>query len=258
VTVDTSTDPLVDLDRRTRLILQEASDSPPDRTRLREQAVEMNMPFARAIAMPFRGKGIEWDDLVQVAYLALTKAVAGFDAGMDFRFSAYATATIRGELKRWFRDHDWMIRAPRRLQDLRLAAVKRAPAVAQSLQRDPSSADVATVLEVAVADVDAALLASRARRSLSLDAPVHDHPGVTLGDAVADPIDGMDAVEWRLCLSRSLARLSPRARLILRLRFESEATQSEIGKVLGISQMHVSRLLAKLLDQLRRDLEVAA
>jgi RNA polymerase sigma-B factor len=252
-------DSLQDLDERTKTLLQEASraTSPDVRDRLRDDAVQINMSLARAIASRYRAKGVEWDDLVQVAYLALTKAVAGFDPTSPYRFSAYATATVRGEIKRWFRDHDWVVRPPRRYQDLRLVISQRESALAQELGRTPRADDVAAELGVTTDDVQASAAACQGRRSLSLDAPAYDPGSFSLGDTVPDPDDDIDTLEWRMCLGESLARLGPRARLILRMRFENEATQAEIGQVLGVSQMHVSRLLSRLLEQLREDLQVA-
>jgi RNA polymerase sigma-B factor len=252
-------DSLQDLDERTKALLREASEASchATRDRLRDDAVKINMPLARAIASRYRAKGVEWDDLVQVAYLALTKAVAGFDPTSPYRFSAYATATVRGEIKRWFRDHDWVVRPPRRYQDLRLVISQRESALAQELGRTPRADDVAAELGVSTQDVQASAVACQGRRSLSLDAPTYDPGSFSLGDTVPDPDDDIDTLEWRLCLGESLARLSPRARLILRMRFENEATQAEIGQALGVSQMHVSRLLSRLLDQLREDLRPA-
>ena len=252
-------DRLQELDDRTKSLLGEAADADCARVRdrLRDTAVESNMPLARALASRFRDKGVEWDDLVQVAYLALTKAVAGFDPASPYRFSAYATATIRGEIKRWFRDHDWVVRPPRRYQDLRLVISQRESRLAQELGRTPGVGDVANVLGVSSQEVRASAAACRGRRSLSLDAPAYDPRSPSLGEALPDPDDDIDAAEWRLCLRDSLSRLGPRDRVIVSMRFEDEATQAEIGRALGLSQMHVSRLLAGLLDELRQDLQVA-
>jgi len=252
-------DSLQDLDERTKQLLRRAAEatSADVRDSLRDEAVEINMPLGRAIASRYRAKGVEWDDLVQVSYLALTKAVAGFDASSPFRFSAYATATVRGEIKRWFRDHDWVVRPPRRHQDLRLVISQREPQLAQELGRTPGPEDLADELGVSSQEVRASATACQGRRSLSLDAPAYDPGSFSLGETVPDPGDEISSLEWRLCLGQSLSRLSPRARLILRMRFENEATQAEIGQVLGVSQMHVSRLLSRLLDQLREDLQIA-
>jgi RNA polymerase sigma-B factor len=252
-------DSLQDLDEQTKAVLSKAARARrvSERNRLRDKAIELNMPLARAIASRYRSKGVEWDDLVQVAYLALTKAVCGFDPDSPHRFSAYATATIRGEIKRWFRDHDWVVRPPRRYQDLRLVISQRESDLAQELGRTPRADDVAAELGVPTHDVHASTAACQGRRSLSLDAPAVHMGSFSLGETVADPGDDIDSLEWRMSLGESLARLGPRARLILRMRFENEATQAEIGQALGVSQMHVSRLLARLLDQLREDLQVA-
>ncbi len=233
------------------------TDLDDERNGLHDQAATLNMGLARAIASRYRSRGVEWEDLLQVAYLALVKAVAGFDPESPYRFSAYATATIRGELKRWFRDHDWIVRPPRRHQELRLVVTQRETELAQQLGRTPRADDVAADMGVTAQDVEASTLACQGRRSLSLDAPGREPGRGTFGDTVAEPGDDIDKLEWKLSLNESLARLEPRSQLILRLRFENDATQAEIGKVLGVSQMHVSRLLASLLAHLREDLQVA-
>lgn len=247
------------LDDHTKDLLREAREvaTEEQRERLRDDAVTLNMPLARAIAARYRAKGVEWDDLVQVGYLALIKAVAGFDPESPYRFSAYASATIRGEIKRWFRDHDWIVRPPRRFQDLRLVISQRETDLAQELGRTPAPEDLAAELGVSKNDVEASTMAGQGRRSLSLDAPGYEPGGSTLGDRVRDPGDDIDLLEWKLALGASLERLDSRARLILQMRFGNEATQAEIGKALGVSQMHVSRLLSGLLQGLRQDLQIA-
>lgn len=247
------------LDEQTRAILVQArlTSDTDERERLRDDAVTLNMSLARAIASRYRSRGIEWDDLLQVAYLALVKAAAGFDDESPYRFSAYATATVRGEIKRWFRDHDWIVRPPRRYQELRLVVTQREADLAQQLGRTPRPHDVAAEIGVSTEDIEASTLACQGRRSLSLDAPGFDPGRSTFGDSVPEPGDDIDMLEWKLSLDESLARLEPRSRLILRMRFENDATQAEIGKALGVSQMHVSRLLSSLLEHLRQDLQVA-
>jgi RNA polymerase sigma-B factor len=247
------------LDDRTKALLLEARDATDDaeRERLREDAVTMNMPLARAIASRYRAKGVEWEDLVQVSYLALIKAVAGFDPHSPYRFSAYASATVRGEIKRWFRDHDWIVRPPRRFQELRLVISQAEVDLAQELGRTPCADDLASELGVTTREVEASTIAGQGRRSLSLDAPGYEPGGSTLGDRVPEPGDDIDLLEWKLALGSLVERLEPRARLILQMRFGKEATQAEIGKALGVSQMHVSRLLSGLLDDLRQELQIA-
>lgn len=253
------TEVLHNLDDRTKALLLRAQqlEHGAEREGLEDEAVTLNMGLARAIASRYRSRGIEWDDLLQVAYLALVKAVAGFDPETPYRFSAYATATVRGEIKRWFRDHDWIVRPPRRHQELRLVVTQSEAELAQQLGRTPRADDVAAELGVSSQDIEASTLACQGRRSLSLDAPGYESGRGSFGDTVPAPGDDIDMLEWKLSLSESLARLEPRQQLILRLRFENDATQAEIGKVLGVSQMHVSRLLAGLLEHLRQDLQIA-
>jgi RNA polymerase sigma-B factor len=247
------------LDDRTKDILHDAleADDEQERERLHDDAVTLNMPLARSIASRYRAKGVEWDDLVQVSYLALIKAVSGFDPDSPYRFSAYASATIRGEIKRWFRDHDWLVRPPRRFQELRLVISQTEVNLAQELGRTPDTSDLAHELGVSKDVVEASTMAGQGRRSLSLDAPGYEPGGSTLGDRVPEPGDDIDLLEWRLALEALVDRLDPRSRLILQMRFGKEATQAEIGKALGVSQMHVSRLLSGLLDDLREELQVA-
>lgn len=247
------------LDDQTKALLLRARrvKNADEREALQDEAATLNMGLARALASRYRSRGVEWDDLLQVSYLALVKAVAGFDPESPYRFSAYATATVRGEIKRWFRDHDWIVRPPRRHQELRLVVTQREAELAQQLGRTPRADDVAAEIGVSSQDIEASTLACQGRRSLSLDAPIYEPGRGTFGDTVPDPGDDIDMLEWRLSLGKSLSRLEPRSQLILRLRFENDATQAEIGKVLGVSQMHVSRLLAGLLEHLRQDLQIA-
>lgn len=253
-------DSLVLLDDETRGLLVRARNepSPTAQNELRDQAVTLNMPFARRVASRYRSSGIEWDDLVQVAYVALIKAVVRFDPETPYRFSAYATATVRGEIKRWLRDHDWVVRPPRRYQNLRLVVTQRESDLAQTLGGTPRPDVLAAELGVSTRELRESAVACQGRRSLSLDAPMFDSSRTTLGEGVPDPGDDFDTLEWSLTLRDSLAKLDDRAKLILRMRFENEATQAEIGAELGVSQMHVSRLLSRLLEQLRADLQVAA
>lgn len=225
------------------------------RAALRREAVELTLDLADGVARHFRGRGTEYEDLVQVGRVALLKAAHGYRCGYGSSFAAYAVPTISGEIKRHFRDHGWMVRPPRRIQELRAELIREEDRLRQTLLRDPTQAELARSLGLPRSDVRDAHECSRAYRPVSLD----ESPGV---DALAmvTPEPGIDdLIVDRDLLGRALEGLSDRERLIVRLRFVEEQTQAEIGVVLGVSQMQVSRLLAGILRKLRNDLlELAA
>ena len=223
------------------------------RAELRRQAVVLTLDLADGVARRFRGRGMEFDDLVQVGRVALLKAAHGYRCGCGSSFAAYAVPTISGEIKRHFRDHGWTIKPPRRMQELRAEVVCEEDQLRQRLLRDPTEAELARSLGLPRSDVRDARACSRAYHAISLDV-------LTVGEHafVADDPGPDDFIADRDLLVRALERLSDRERLILRLRFVEERTQSEIGVVLGVSQMHVSRLLAGILARLRNDLVVLA
>ena len=211
------------------------------------------MGLAEYLARRFANRGEPLDDLVQVASLGLLKAVDRFDPERGVEFSTYATHTIVGELKRHFRDKGWAIRAPRRMQELYLRLGKVVATLGQELGRSPTIAELATEVKVSEEEVLEALEAGQAYRSTSLDAPTGTEDGETLATRFGDEDpSARGRRERRATLSPLLAQLPPRERLILHMRFFDGLTQSEIATRLGISQMHVSRLLARSVAQLRR------
>jgi len=221
---------------------------------LRDALVESHLGLAEYLARRFDRRGEPLDDLVQVASLALIKAVERFDPDRGLEFSTFAVPTIVGELKRHFRDKAWSLRVPRRLQELHL---RMAPAVAElthELRRSPTIPEIAARLEVGTDDVVEAIEAGRAYRWSSLDAPVSTGDGEPTS-ALAAKIGAVDpelaAVEERSQLAALLENLSPRDRTILTLRFYDGLTQSQIATQVGLSQMHVSRLLSRTLQRLR-------
>ena len=224
------------------------------RAELRREAVVLTLDLADGVARHFRGRGTDYEDLVQVGRVALLKAAHGYRCGYGSSFAAYAVPTIAGEIKRHFRDHAWMVRPPRRMQELRAELIREEDRLRQGLLRDPTQAELAMSLGLPRSDVRDAHECSRAYRAISLD--VSPDVGATL--VTSDPgID--DLIVDRDLLLRALEGLSDRERLIVRLRFVEEQTQAEIGVVLGVSQMQVSRLLAGILRKLRDDLpELAA
>ncbi|MEP6799321.1 MAG: sigma-70 family RNA polymerase sigma factor [Lapillicoccus sp.] len=236
----------------TRLLADLAATTDPDRARsLNDQIVRLNQPMAVNLAHRYSHRGVETDDLEQVAMLGLCKAVRGYVHRPGHTFAGYAVPTITGELKRYFRDHGWLVRPARRLQEVGQAARQALPECIQSLQREPTDAEVATLIGVSTQELRAARVANSSYQGLSIDAPTTTS-GYTWADTLADDADDpFDSIETRTSLAPALAELPSRDRTILRLRFVEELTQSEIAERIGVSQMQVSRLLARTLDRLR-------
>lgn len=244
-----------DRDRRTEQLLHEAAALRGARKQeLLDQVVLLNGPVAEAIAGRYRARGIDSDDLVQVAYLGLIKASQGYRKGEGPGFLAYAAPTISGEIKRHFRDHGWMVRPPRRLQELRSAAMITSADLLQRHGRSPTEAELAEHLGVEVEELSEAELADGCFSALSLDAPGPSDGGAALVDLLVDDVDTFDHVENMAMLRPALASLSERDRRILLLRFVRGRTQEEIGREIGVSQMQVSRLLTRILTALRTEL----
>jgi RNA polymerase sigma-B factor len=226
-----------------------------ERLRIRSELVELHLPLVEYLARRFRNRG-EWlDDLTQVATIGLIKSIDRFDLGRGVEFSTYATPTIVGEIKRHFRDKGWAVRVPRRLQELKLALTKAIGDLAQRLGRAPTVAELAAHLQMSQEEVLEGLESANAYSTVSLDAPDsgdEDAPAVAESLGMVD--DALEGVEYRESLKPLLERLPPREKRILLLRFFGNMTQSQIATELGISQMHVSRLLARTLAQLREGL----
>jgi RNA polymerase sigma-B factor len=225
---------------------------------LRDELVGAHLGLAEYLARRFANRGEPLEDLVQVASLGLIKAVDRFDPERGVEFSTYATHTIVGELKRHFRDKGWAIRAPRRMQELYLQLGKVVGTLSQELGHSPTIAELAAEVEVSEEEVLEALEAGQAYRSASLDAPVGNEEGETLGAHLGEEDVSLADVDSRATLSPLLAQLPQRERLILHLRFFEGLTQSEIATRLNISQMHVSRLLARSVSELRNAAEAPA
>jgi RNA polymerase sigma-B factor len=226
-----------------------------ERQRIRGELVELHLPLVEYLARRFRNRG-EWlDDLTQVATIGLIKSIDRFDLSRGVEFSTYATPTIVGEIKRHFRDKGWAVRVPRRLQELKLALTKAISDLAQRLGRAPTVAELAGHLQMSEEEVLEGLESANAYSTVSLDAPDsgdEDAPAVAESLGMLD--DALEGVEYRESLKPLLERLPPREKKILMLRFFGNMTQSQIATELGISQMHVSRLLARTLAQLREGL----
>jgi RNA polymerase sigma-B factor len=235
--------------------LAKLDERDPERLRLRGELVELHLPLVEYLARRFRNRG-EWlDDLTQVATIGLIKSIDRFDLSRGVEFSTYATPTIVGEIKRHFRDKGWAVRVPRRLQELKLALTTAIGDLAQREGRAPTVAELAAHLQMSDEDVLEGLESANAYSTVSLDAPDSgddDAPAVAESLGMLD--DALEGVEYRESLKPLLERLPPREKRILLLRFFGNMTQSQIAAELGISQMHVSRLLARTLTQLREGL----
>ena len=235
------------------LQMAELPPGDPERARIRDACVELHLPLAEHLARRFAHRGEPHDDLVQVANIGLIKAVDRFEVERGLEFSTYATPTIVGEIKRHFRDKTWAVRVPRRLQELRLAMTRASADLSQSLGRSPTVPELAERLGVGEDDVIEALEAGGAYSTVPLDADNDDDSaGPSLGETLGVEEAAFETVENLAALRPLLADLPARERRILVLRFFDSRTQSEIAAELGISQMHVSRLLARTLERLRQ------
>jgi RNA polymerase sigma-B factor len=217
---------------------------------VRAEVIERYLPWAASLARRFAGRGEPLADLTQVATIGLIKSVDRFDAGRGVPFASYATPTIIGGIKRHFRDTTWNVRVPRRLQELKWQMGIATEDLAQALHRSPTTAELANRLDVSAEDVRAARLAANAYRTASLDQPLRVE-GRGLLDTLGDPDPRIVAVDSREALRVGLAALPVRDRRIIGMRFFADMTQAQIAAELGISQMHVSRLLAGALLRLR-------
>ena len=226
----------------------------PRRRARRDQAIEAWLPLARHLAHRYSGRGEPTDDLIQTATVGLIKAVDKFDPDRGVDFAGYAIPTIIGEIKRHFRDRTWSVRVPRRLQELRLAITEANATLTHSLGRSPSVADVAAHLGVTEDDVLEGLEGARAYNATSLSTPISADGSTELGDTLGGEDYEYELAETRVALGPALAALDEREQKILTLRFYGNLTQSQIAEQVGISQMHVSRLLTKALAKLRGQL----
>ena len=244
---------------RTRRLLDELAHERDPRVcrRIRDEVVCCNIDVACAIAARYRGRGLEADDLRQVALVGLVKAAQRFRAGEGDSFLAFARPTIRGEIRRHFRDAGWAVRPPRRLQELHADIRAVAATLEQDLGTPPSTTQLADVLGTDERSVAEARELPGCYSPTSLDAR-RDERRQALVDDLPDPGgDPSDAVVDRLSLAAALRTLDPPDRLLLRLRFQDELSQEEIGRRLGVSQMQVSRRLRRVLGRLRHELEAA-
>ncbi|OAR26113.1 RNA polymerase subunit sigma [Streptomyces sp. ERV7] len=222
---------------------------------VRNTLVELNLALVKFAASRFRSRSEPMEDIIQVGTIGLIKAIDRFEHDRGVEFPTFAMPTIVGEIKRFFRDTSWSVRVPRRLQELRLDLAKAGDELAQQLDRAPTVGELAERLGISKDEVVEGMAASNAYTASSLDAqPEEDDTEGALSDRIGYEDHDLEGVEYIESLRPLIAELPPRDRKILSLRFVANMTQSEIGEELGISQMHVSRLLARTLTRLRRGL----
>ena len=242
-----SSRPLGSIDRSIEVGLFERLPNDPS---ARDELVEAFLPLAEYLARRFDRRGEPLDDLIQVASVGLLNAIDRFDLSRDVQFSTYAAVTIVGELKRHFRDKGWAIRVPRRLQEVALRINAVLPELAQEFGRSPTIEEIAARCEASPEEILDAMEAVQAYSTSSLDTPVGDD-GVAPVEVLGEDDPSIETLEGWASVAPALQELPPRERRVLYLRFFQGLTQSEIAEEVGVSQMHVSRILAQTLRFLR-------
>jgi len=233
-------------------VLAAMTPDDPARATVRAEIVERCLPLAEHIARRFTGRGEPHEDLVQVARVGLVNAVNRFDPERGTEFVSFAVPTVMGEVRRHFRDAGWALRVPRRTKELHVAIGKVTGVLSQQLGRSPTPTEIASELGVSRADVNEALLAGNAYQTTSVDAPGTERPGAPpLAESVGNLDSAFDTIDNREALRPLVAALPERERTVLMLRFFGNLTQTQIAEQVGVSQMHVSRILARTLASLR-------
>ncbi len=254
----TASEDLAQVRARSAALFAQLNDpdvSEAERASLRDELVRLHLPLVEHFARRFLNRGEPFDDLLQVGTIGLIKAVDRFDTDRGVEFSTYATPTIVGEIKRHFRDRGWAIRVPRRLQELRITITSATAELTQELGRSPTVGELAGKVGVSDEEIIEGLESANAYSTLSLDAPdSSDDSALSMIDVIGSDDEAMEHVENRETIKPLLESLDPREKHILMLRFFKGMTQSQIAAEIGISQMHVSRLLARTLAQLREQL----
>jgi RNA polymerase sigma-B factor len=240
----------------TRRLVQELHDT-HDRGSVEERLIRINMVVAREVAHRYEGRGLPAEDLQQVAYLGLVKAVSHLDPEKGADFLGYAVPTIRGEVRRWFRDAGWMVRPPRSVQELQARVTRCRSELSLDLGRPPTPAEIALDLDEPEDAVRSAMAANGcfAPRSLDTVAGPDDDEDTSLARRLGETDPEYARAEARVVLAPLLRDLDDRERWMLGMRFVEGATQSEIGETLGVTQTQVSRLLSALMERLRHQLE---
>ena len=244
---------------RARELLARAKVTPDDvhRRDLLAEVVLLHRDVAESVAARYRRRGVPEEDLCQAAYEGLVKAAQRFDPDLGHDFLSYAVPTMRGEVQRYFRDQGWVVRPPRRIQDLQWHLHQVTESMSQDHGREPSLREVVAELGVSEAELDEAMQAYGSFSPVSLDLPVGEDADHCLADLLPTDDPAFATVEARLAITPLLNGLSPRDRRILYLRFCEDRTQAEIGDEIGVTQMQVSRLLTRILSQLRCQLVAA-
>ena len=238
-----------------RLLEQAARETDPvERKRLQDEVVVLHMGLARAIAARYRGRGIADDDLTQAASMALLKAARNFDPTRGVEFLSYAVVTMKGEVKRQFRDYGWMVRPPRSIQKLQSDVSRADSDLTHRLGRSPKVSEVAAYLDVAEEEVLEALSADGCFTPTSLDTPVGSEGSGVLGELIPGDDSAMSEAEARVMLTPAVRALPEREREVLYLRFFKQQTQAQIADEIGVTQMQVSRILSRVLVQPRGQL----
>jgi RNA polymerase sigma-B factor len=226
----------------------------PNRAALRDELVTAHMQIVEYVARRFIGRGEPLTDLVQVGSIGLINALDRFEPERGLEFTSYATPTVVGEIKRYFRDKGWMVRVPRRLQEVRTAMAPTVADLSQKLGRAPTVPELAAAVGATPDEIVEAMESGNAYSPVSIEAHTDPESGWSLADTLGSNDAGLDRVEYRESLKPLLAALGERERTILVLRFFENRTQSQIAEAVGVSQMHVSRLLARTLAELREKL----
>jgi RNA polymerase sigma-B factor len=236
---------------------RDVSVSETARIAARDSLVALHLPLVEHCARRFRNRGEPFEDLVQVGTIGLIKSIDRFELERGVEFSTYATPTIIGEIKRHFRDKGWAIRVPRRLQELRMQITTATGELTQSLGRSPTPRELAELLDCSVEEIVEGIESSNAYSTLSLDATddAGEEGGLSMLELLGVDDESLEHIEIRESIKPLLEVLPQREKRILLLRFFKNKTQSEIAEEIGVSQMHVSRLLSRTLDQLRVSLE---
>jgi RNA polymerase sigma-B factor len=220
---------------------------------IRNALVTVHLPLVRYLARRFSGRGESVEDLIQIGTIGLLQAIDRFEPDRGLEFSTFATPNVAGEIKRHFRDRGWMVRVPRRLQELQAELAAGISELSQRLGRSPTVGELAQHLRLTEEEVIEGTESARAYSAIPIDVPSAT-TGMTVADTLIEPDSALAHVELRHVLRPVLAGLGPREQQVLTLRFVENKTQSEIASVLGISQVHVSRLLARTLAELRQKL----
>nr|WP_267243629.1 SigB/SigF/SigG family RNA polymerase sigma factor [Streptomyces sp. PR69] len=224
---------------------------------VRNTLIELNLALVKYAAARFRNRSEQMEDIVQVGTIGLIKAIDRFELSREVEFATFAVPYIVGEIKRFFRDTSWAVHVPRRLQELRIDLAKAVDELSQNLDRTPTTAELAEHLGIEEEEVIEGVVASNGYTAGSIDMPMEDasdHSPAPLADRLGGPDADLETAENVQALKPLIQELDDRDRRILRMRFGEEMTQSEIGEELGVSQMHVSRLLTRITSRLREGL----